>query len=70
MIKPDKIYDFTLRQMNRYYFDKLARYKQLVNYKNETKYPKIYEIHKCIKELEDVAANPGLFTTAKWLKNN
>ena len=56
--------------MNRYYFDKLARYKQLTKYKNELKYPRIYEIHKCIKELEHQAANPGIFTTQKWYKNN
>jgi hypothetical protein len=69
MIKPDKVYDFTLKWMNRYYFDNLAKYKMLMKYKNENRYPKIAEMHACIKELEYHAANPGIFSFSK-VKHN
>ena len=41
MIKPEKLYDFTLRSMNRYYFDKLVEYREASGYQAETFYPKI-----------------------------
>lgn len=51
MIKPDRLYDFTLSKINRYYFDKLALYQEASDFQSELYYPRIQNIEHDIKKL-------------------
>jgi len=43
LIKPEHLYNFLLGSINRYYFDKLAEYRELTMFREET-FPSVNDI--------------------------
>jgi hypothetical protein len=53
-VKQEKVHEFTLKQMNWYYFDKLLEYQLITGFKDELKLPRIYMMEKTLKDLRDM----------------